>query len=353
TLVKNRITHLPDYAFRNNTKLIHLGLANNALNNISDNAFYGLTKLKYLKLQQNQLTAVPSAFSHLVSLEELNLNDNILTQILDKSLLMKSKLTTLSLDNNPITFVGDGAFKNLPSLQGIKLSFVYDMHNFPDLEGTDNLAFLQLDRAQIKSIPEDLCDDLKKLKSLDLHGNKIGTLPKMSQCKRLTFLDVAKNELTSLEGQLFDGMNSLIDLTLFLNFIQIINENTFVGLSVLAYLDLSSNQIREIHPNAFLPLKSLTDLNLANNKFQHLPTAGLGSLETLKVFNSPELQEFPSYKHFPRARYFVMSYAYHCCDFIQARTQEPDDAVNELAILDDSADIPGHINFTSQIFDFL
>ncbi|BFZ15769.1 hypothetical protein BsWGS_18807 [Bradybaena similaris] len=352
TLIKNKITHIQDYAFQNNTKLIQLRLSNNAIHTIADQAFYGLTKLRFLTLQQNRLTAVPSAFSHLVSLEELNLDDNLLTQILDKSFLMKNKLTTLHFNNNPITFVADGAFKNLPSLQGLKLSEVYDMVSFPDLRGTRNLALLQLDRANIKSIPENLCSSLTKLKNFDMHHNKIETLPKMSQCKYLTILNMASNELTSIEGQLFYGMGSLKDLTLSLNFIHSITENTFVGLSALEYLNLAQNQIREIHSNAFLPLKSLKDLNLGYNRIHHLPTAGLISLEALKVFHNPDLREFPPKEQFPNVNNFVLSYAYHCCDFIQSRPEEPADTREDFLFLDTANALPGHMNFSSQMIDF-
>lgn len=61
--------------------------------------------------------------------------------------------------------------------------------------------------------------------------------------------------------------------------------------------------------------------NLGDNRIHHLPTAGLISLETLKVFHNPDLREFPPKEQFPNVNNFVLSYAYHCCDFILSRPE--------------------------------
>ncbi|BFZ05148.1 hypothetical protein BsWGS_08187 [Bradybaena similaris] len=322
TLIKNHIVDIPNFAFQNNSRLIQLRLANNEIKDIAEHALYGLTQLKYLQLQNNRIRTMPSAISHLVSLDELNLEGNRLTEIPENSFQSKDKLTMLILGNNPITRVSDEAFINLPALQELRLSEVHDMTQFPDLTGTMNLTVLQLDRANIKSIPKEICAFLRKLKTFDVHSNKIGVIPEMSQCKSLTILNMANNELTSIDGQLFNGMDHLKDLTLSINYIHSIPEDAFIGLGALEYLNLAENQISEIHAQAFLPLKSLKDLNLGYNKIHHLPTAGLVSLEKLKVFHNPDLREFPPKQEFPNVNNFVLTYAYHCCDFILSKPEQ-------------------------------
>jgi leucine-rich repeat-containing G protein-coupled receptor 6 len=49
-----------------------------------------------------------------------------------------------------------------------------------------------------------------------------------------------------------------------------------------------------------------------------MPTKGLRRVVDLKTFNNPNLREFPGPESFPRVRRLVLSYAYHCCQFVAA-----------------------------------
>ena len=61
--------------------------------------------------------------------------------------------------------------------------------------------------------------------------------------------------------------------------------------------------------------------NLGNNHVSRLPTNGLVKLEKLKIFHNPELREFPPKEEFPNVKDFVLSYAYHCCDFRYSKAE--------------------------------
>ena len=56
--------------------------------------------------------------------------------------------------------------------------------------------------------------------------------------------------------------------------------------------------------------------NLGNNLFSVLPSQGLQEIVELKTFNNPNLREFPGPESFPQVRRLVLSYAYHCCQFV-------------------------------------
>ena len=56
--------------------------------------------------------------------------------------------------------------------------------------------------------------------------------------------------------------------------------------------------------------------NLGNNRFPLLPERGLENVRQLKVHNIAELREFPSVDHFPNVHTLILSYAYHCCEFL-------------------------------------
>ncbi|KAL4718806.1 hypothetical protein ACJJTC_004959 [Scirpophaga incertulas] len=80
--------------------------------------------------------------------------------------------------------------------------------------------------------------------------------------------------------------------------------------------NLEENQIEHIDMEAFLPITKLEDLNLGNNVFPWLPAGGLQHLLHLKVHNNPLLRHFHPPDLFPRIQTLVLSYAYHCCEFL-------------------------------------
>src|SRR5258705_12126778 len=67
--------------------------------------------------------------------------------------------------------------------------------------------------------------------------------------------------------------------------------------------------------------QSLSSRNVGFNFFPELPTGGLENLVQLKTFNNPNLREFPSPDDFPRVQKLVLSYAYHCCQFLAAAAE--------------------------------
>ncbi|KAH9518787.1 hypothetical protein Btru_006274 [Bulinus truncatus] len=328
----NQLKAVPVRAIRKIKGLQALQLGSNNITTIERDAFVGLSRLRFLDLSNNEISNISSSLSKLDALEELNLESNKLSKITDQMFVNKFRLETLKLDHNPIKSVSYHAFINLPSLQEFnvyyiflrsrKLSEVQNLAMFPNLTGTMNLTKISLDRANIRFIPNDLCLHLEKISVLDVHSNKIDEFPNMTQCKKLTILHMANNILKSLEGQPFNGMDSLVDLTLNNNFIKAIPQDAFSGLSTLEYLNLAENEIRLIHPEAFIPLKRLKDLNLGKNRLHHLPTAGLSNLEKLKVYYNPDLREFPAKENFLNVNHFTMAYAYHCCDFIHSRQEQ-------------------------------
>ena len=56
--------------------------------------------------------------------------------------------------------------------------------------------------------------------------------------------------------------------------------------------------------------------NLSDNKFPKLPMEGLQNLQQLKTFHNEELRAPITAKELPKIKTLVLSYAYHCCDFL-------------------------------------
>ncbi|EDQ86164.1 uncharacterized protein MONBRDRAFT_33936 [Monosiga brevicollis MX1] len=115
---------------------------------------------------------------------------------------------------------------------------------------------------------------LYALQSLDLHGNQLDFIANQTftpSYSRLTALDLSQNQLTRLEGAVFQRLSALNVLKLNQNDITSIGATVFADLTALRELDLSDNAITYIHPDAFAALTNLETLTLSLNLLTALP----------------------------------------------------------------------------------
>ncbi|XP_064635082.1 leucine-rich repeat-containing G-protein coupled receptor 5-like [Lineus longissimus] len=332
-LDSNQIKVLHNYAFKNLTRLNILSMYNNSLEKIEDGAFEGLKSLELLDLNMNRLTKIPYALYSMPQLKELTFDNNRIEYIQDNAFAGNRKLTTILFGENPILSFGKMAFTNLPNLEEIKIHEARDQMTFPDLTGCGNLHTIIFDRANIRSIPYDLCDNVPMLKVLDVHSNQVSKIPDLSGCTHLTQLNLGNNHINNLASEPFSGLHYMQDLILTHNDISLLPADAFKGLKSLQYLDLSNNKISHIDEKAFAPCSALEDLNLGDNLFPTLPTEGLGKLTNLKTYNNKELREIPPPETFPKIQWLTLSYAYHCCDFLS--DVDPEAENNNLGIIEE------------------
>lgn len=289
TLALNQITHIPDYAFTNLSALVVLHLHNNQIQSMDERCFEGLQSLETLDLNYNNLQEFPVAIRTLSKLQELGFHNNNIKAIPERAFVGNPQLQTIHFFENPIQFVGKSAFQFLPKLHTLSLNGATQIQEFPDLKGTTSLEILTLTRAGLSALPLDLCEQLPRLRVLELSNNEIEVLPSFYHCSSLQEIGLQHNLIKRIEG------------------------NTFHHLSSLRTLDLSSNLIEWIHPDAFAFLHSLVKLDLTENHLHSLPVAGLGSLTHLKLKGNTELKDPFNPDHFPRMRVIEMPYAYQCC----------------------------------------
>ncbi|XP_017652939.1 leucine-rich repeat-containing G-protein coupled receptor 6 isoform X3 [Nannospalax galili] len=238
TLALNHIHHIPDYAFQNLTSLVVLHLHNNRIQHVGTNSFQGLHNLETLDLNYNELQEFPVAIRTLGRLQELGFHNNNIKAIPEKAFMGNPLLQTIHFYDNPIQFVGRSAFQYLPKLHTLSLNGATDIQEFPDLKGTTSLEILTLTRAGIRLLPPGMCQQLPRLRILELSHNQIKELPSLHRCQKLEEIGLQHNRIWE------------------------IGADTFSQLSSLQALDLSWNAIRSIHPEAFSTLRSLVKLIL-------------------------------------------------------------------------------------------
>ncbi|XP_034028399.1 leucine-rich repeat-containing G-protein coupled receptor 6 [Thalassophryne amazonica] len=289
TLALNQITHIPDRAFTNLSALVVLHLHNNHIQSMGARCFEGLHSLETLDLNYNDLQEFPVAIRTLSKLQELGFHNNNIKAIPERAFVGNPHLQTIHFYENPIQSVGKSAFQFLPKLHTLSLNGASQIQEFPDLKGTTSLEILTLTRAGLSALPLDLCEQLPRLRVLELSYNQIKDLPSFYHCSALQEIGLQHNQIRRIES------------------------NTFKQLTSLRALDLCWNMIDWIHPDAFASLHSLTKLDLTENRLSSMPVGGLGSLTHLKLRGNTDLYEAFSPEHFPRMRVIEMPYAYQCC----------------------------------------
>ena len=63
--------------------------------------------------------------------------------------------------------------------------------------------------------------------------------------------------------------------------------------------------------------------NLGKNRFPVFPSIGLENALHISVHNNSNLREFPGPAAFPRVQKLELSYAYHCCAFLNPSYYAP------------------------------
>ncbi|XP_054432496.1 leucine-rich repeat-containing G-protein coupled receptor 6 [Pteronotus mesoamericanus] len=291
TLALNRIRRVPDYAFQNLSSLVVLHLHNNRIQRLGTHSFEGLRSLETLDLNHNELHEFPVAIRTLGRLQELGFHNNNIRAIPEKAFTGNPLLQAIHFYDNPIQSVGRSAFQHLPRLHTLSLNGATDIQEFPDLKGTTSLEALTLTRAGIRLLPPGMCQQLPRLRVLELSHNRIEELPSLHRCQKLEEIGLQHNRIWEVRA------------------------DTFRQLSALRALDLSWNAIRSIHPEAFATLRSLVKLDLTDNQLTTLPLAGLGGLAHLKLKGNPALsQAFPK-DSFPKLRTLEVPHAYQCCAY--------------------------------------
>uniref|UniRef100_A0A2K6GW85 Leucine-rich repeat-containing G-protein coupled receptor 4 n=1 Tax=Propithecus coquereli TaxID=379532 RepID=A0A2K6GW85_PROCO len=260
TLALNKISSIPDFAFTNLSSLVVLHLHNNKIKSLGQHCFDGLDNLETLDLNYNNLEEFPQAIKALPSLKELGFHSNSISVIPDGAFGGNPLLRTIHLYDNPLSFVGNSAFHNLSDLHSLVIRGASMVQWFPNLTGTVHLESLTLTGTKISSIPNNLCQEQKMLRTLDLSYNNIKDLPS------------------------FNG-------------------------------DLSRNLIHEIHSRAFAKLGPITNLDVSFNELTSFPSEGLNGLNQLKLVGNFKLKEALTAKDFVNLRSLSVPYAYQCCAF--------------------------------------
>ena len=113
----------------------------------------------------------------------------------------------------------------------------------------------------------------------------------------MSFLNLERNDIRTLQTHAFNGLSSLKTLSLkgypssnsSNSRIEHIEPNAFVGLNNLEYLNLANNHISELQTDTFQGLNSLKGLELRSNNIETFEAGCFGGLTNLEWLHLGEI----------------------------------------------------------------
>ena len=323
----NRISHLPDSAFRGSS-VARLYLSSNGIQSIDDRAFHSLsTTLVLLDLERNQLSEYPPALDHLKRLRFLYLANNQLSQLMSPSLAsFGAHLEGLSLAGNDLQHVPVSSLKHCPKMAHLNLAY----NRIADVGATmfqgwaSNLQVLILKGNQLSQLPSRLFRHCANLKELSLSFNRISNYTKDSlldlaeSLENLELNMISSNDVNGVGGgvggvnnpwrvtDLLQPLRNLQWLSLEHNQISAIASHSFDHLNQLRYLSLEGNRLERIDVALFKghQLRYLRDVRLSYNALDSIVAKtfhGLHELTTIVLsHNSITTVHHAAFDHLPK-----------------------------------------------------
>ena len=253
----------------NLTKLIFLRLSSNAFVGNLPPSLGNLTKLYDLELSNNVFVGnIPPSLGNLVELVIVDISHNQLTGPIPFGLLNLPQLQTLDLKSNQLS--GPVTFRHidLPQLYDLDLS-ANKIHGqiSNTIFSLESLVFVDLSENYINGIAEfDEFDGLKRLTQLDISRNQLTEFPKFLRNQiELDYLNLSNNKI---HGQVPEWMwntgNNLQFLDLSNNLLTgFWQDPIFLVADYLQVFDLRSNLLQGSLP---IPPVSTSLFYISNNK---------------------------------------------------------------------------------------
>ncbi|XP_023230823.1 chaoptin-like [Centruroides sculpturatus] len=293
----NNISIFPQSALKILNKLKNLNIAENRINLFPNNAFQNIRKnLQQLDVSGKYMVTLSfTELSSMYNMRRLSLNGihgNILSKETFKILENSHPFEKLSLKRNGISSIENNAFRNLPGLRFLDLSFnsisnIQPMA-FKDIGYSLETLFLHQAFSLSKLEPEPF-KELSELYELDLSANNIVFIPTntFAYMQKLKFLNLNHNLLTEITPDHFQYVNNpnLEILKISFNKIKNLKQHTFSNLRNLKYLELNDNNIQFIESFSFVNLHSITHINLEGNKIEELESESFQNLIEIKSLN--------------------------------------------------------------------
>ncbi|XP_049538481.1 protein artichoke [Anopheles darlingi] len=216
----------------------HLHIIDTPLVTIADHAFYGIND----------------------TLQELHIVHSEMTEFPSDALKILGLLKVLIIDGHRIEILPKGALGGA------------------HFEGT--LEKLHFINGPLGELGQDVFSNMKKVKTLDLHGNQLTALKKgqFKGMREVEVLDLSYNNLTKLDATHVSDLTKMTWCNVSNNALTEITRGTFARNTVLRVVNMASNAIRKIDANTFRGMRFLRRLYLNDNMISDVGRGTFGSV---------------------------------------------------------------------------
>ncbi|XP_048523505.1 protein artichoke [Dendroctonus ponderosae] len=265
----------------NNTNIASMSLA---LNNL---ATFELP-IETLTIKSCHIARLFGSLLYKLKLRVLRIEETPLEIIDEFSFLgVNNTLNELHIVNSSLLELPLAAFKILGNITVLNI----DGHNISDLpkeaffesEMSGKLLKLHIVNGHLNTPPIEALQPLRKLKTLDLHGNRIKEL-KRNQFKGLRdveILDLSFNMIPKIDSSHLADLTKMSWLNVSHNSLKELTRGAFARNTVLRVLNMSFNQIKKLDSNSFRGMRFLRRLFLSDNLIGDVGRGTFGSLQRI------------------------------------------------------------------------
>lgn len=289
TLFDTGLSEISDNSFAGCTQMTLLDLTSNRIRTISSNAFASLTNLEFLYLEQNDIGTLPeNVFANQQELILLDLSYNPFDGGIPNGVFQPlSDLRTLFLGFSNLNAINSQWFTSNPNLDYLYLPGNRIELTETSFTGLSRVTYLNLARNNINDIPEGTFAPLESLLYLYLYANNFTELEAdfFPNLPNLQYLDISENPTFAIRDGAFRGLSSLTSISISSCRIRLLSSNAFEGLDSLNTLLMNFNEIEELPPGVFAHLSSIIHIGLWNNRVKTLRRSIFDELDTLQIFD--------------------------------------------------------------------
>ena len=148
-----------------------------------------------------------------------------------------------------------------------------------------SVTYLDMSHNKLTSMHKNALQSLKSLKFWTISYNYLYQLPRMNSLTSLQIMDAAFNQLSSLNGNIFQHNTEIIYISLDSNALFTLPVDIFQNLQNLQVLSCTNNLLNTLPPGIFGNLTSLISLKLSYNHLLDISylSGGLSMLEHLEI----------------------------------------------------------------------
>ncbi|XP_046812565.1 toll-like receptor 3 [Lucilia cuprina] len=219
SLERNDIAVVPPFALSGATQLKTLSLAHNNINDLHYRNLAGLFELQVLDLSDNYLTKLTElSFPPLPKLERIDFRYNPIRYIFPATFWVMNQTQEMYFGSTTtaLELWGNQPFKKLTRLRILEINNVtiqsLDQNIFKDLTSLEKLKL----RGQLGSVEFDAFAGFSELKELDLSNCHIKdiSMDAFMGCKNLKVINLSTNNISYIPPGLFDDQQSLEEIYL-------------------------------------------------------------------------------------------------------------------------------------------